>query len=350
MLGERGIETLHTTQFKRQINEGIFMIHNGGADQVKIAAQLLGPDFRVFLHEGAEQPDHGKAMQRFIAHRPAHDLAHALHLVEAREIHENREGSEKLQAFGEGTKGGQRLRDFGFVRNAEALHVIVLVLHLLVFEEGRVFDFRHADGIEQMAIGRDMHRFDVREGREHHQHFRRLEHLGIMLHVAIIHFHIRLGEEAENLRQQIAFGLREVLLPILHIIRERHFFRQPMDALLLQPGFIGPGVAEGLIDRVRRQKIEFHRQFIPHHAIGHCVESHLVWLPRLLPQLVGRAIVNRKILWLPYSTRIFASRATTIFSANSRAIRAENTSGPSPRITPPWSIRRWRMVGSRSRP
>ena len=251
------------------------MIHDGGANQVKIAAEFLGPDFRVFLHEGAEQPDHGKAMQGFVAHRPAHDLAHALHLVEAREIHENREGSKKLQPFGEGAKSGQRLRDFGLIRNAEAMHIIVLVLHLLVFEEGRVFDFRHADGVEQMAIGRDMHRFDVREGREHHQHFGRLKHLRIMLHVAIIHFHIRLGEEAENLRQQIALRRRQVLLPILHIIRERHFFRQPMDALLLQPGFIGPRVAERLIDRVRGQKIELHRQFILHHAIGHCIESHL---------------------------------------------------------------------------
>ena len=250
------------------------MIHDGGANQVKIAAEFLGPDFWIFLHKSAEQSDQGKAMQRFVAHRPAHDLAHALHLIEAREIHENREGSEKLQPFGEGTKSGERLRDFSLVRDTEALHVIVFVLHLLVFEEGRVFDFGHADGIEQMTIGGDMHRFDVGEGRHHHQHFRRLKHLRIMLHIAIIHLDIRLGKEAENLRQQIALRRRQVLLPILHIIGERHFFRQPMDALLLQPGFIGPRVTEGFVHGIRGQKIELHRQFILHHTIGHCLESY----------------------------------------------------------------------------
>ena len=90
----------------------------------------------------------------------------------------------------------------------EGLHVVVLVLHLLVLQEGLVFELRHADGIEQMAVGGDVDRLDVGERRQHHQHFGGFEHLAVMLHVAVVHLHVRLGEEAEDLGEQVALGRR----------------------------------------------------------------------------------------------------------------------------------------------
>ena len=103
-------------------------------------------------------------MQRLVAHGPGDDLPHALHLVEAREVHEDGEGGEELQAFREGAKGGECLRDLGLGLDREGLHVVVLVLHLLVLEECRIFDLRHPDGIKEVGIGCDVHRLDVAEG------------------------------------------------------------------------------------------------------------------------------------------------------------------------------------------
>ena len=238
------------------------MLDDGGAAEIQLALQLLGPDFRVFLHEGAEQLDDGQAVQRFVAHRPGNDLPHALHFTEAREIQQDGEGREQLQAFGEGTERCQSLGNLVLAVDPEALHVVVFVLHLLVFEEGGVFDFRHADRIQQMAVGGDVHGFDVGEGGQHHQHFGGFKHLAVMLHVAVIHLDIGLGEEAEDLRQQVAFRRREVAVPVLHVVGERHFFRQPVHALLHQPCFIGPGIAERLVDRVGGQQVELHWGFI----------------------------------------------------------------------------------------
>ena len=200
-----------------------------------------------------------------------------------------------MQAFGEGAEGGERLGDLGLRFDREGLHIVVLVLHLLVLEEGRVLDFRHSDGIKKMGVGRDVHRLDVREGGEHHQHLRRLEHLGVVLHVAVVHLDVRLREEAEDLGEEVALRLGEVALPVLHVIGQRHFLGQPVDALLGQPGIIGPGVAEGLVDRIRGEKVELHRQFVGCDAIGHLGHPPHAAVPPYLPELVVRAIGRRNI-------------------------------------------------------
>ena len=69
-----------------------------------------------------------------------------------------------------------------------------------------------------------------------------------MLHIAIIHFNIGLHKKAENLRQQIALGTGQFLVPIFYILSQWHFFGQPVNPLLRQPSIIGPGIAEGFID------------------------------------------------------------------------------------------------------
>ncbi len=197
-----------------------------------------------------------------VAHRPGDDLAHPLHLPEAREIQQDGEGGEQLQPLGEGAEGGQGLGDFVFRIDREALHVVVLVLHLLVFEEGLVLDLRYADGVEQVAVGGDVDRFGIGERRQHHQHFGRFEHPAVVLHVAVVHLDVGLGEEAEDLRQQVAFGVRQVAVPVLHVVGQRHLLRQPMHALLGQPRLIGPRVAERLVDRVLGQQVEADRMFV----------------------------------------------------------------------------------------
>ena len=47
--------------------------------------------------------------------------------------------------------------------DVELLHVVVLVLHLLDVEEGRVLGLGHADRVEQVAVGGDVDRLHVDE-------------------------------------------------------------------------------------------------------------------------------------------------------------------------------------------
>jgi hypothetical protein len=65
-----------------------------------------------------------------------------------------------------------------------------------------------------------------------------------VLHVAIVHLDVGLGEEAEDLRQQVALRCGRGFMPVPHVVGERNF--QPVHALLRQPGFIGPGIRDGL--------------------------------------------------------------------------------------------------------
>src|SRR3546814_1950326 len=51
-----------------------------------------------------------------------------------------------------------RLGDVGLGADAPLLHVVVLVLHFLVFEEGGVLGLGHADGVEQVRIRRSEER------------------------------------------------------------------------------------------------------------------------------------------------------------------------------------------------
>src|SRR3546814_17123637 len=76
----------------------------------------------------------------------------------------------------------------------------------------------HADGVQQVGVGGDVHRLHVGEGGQHHLHLGRLEYAGIVLHVAVVHLDVRLGEEAEDLAQQVALAVGEVAIPVLHVV------------------------------------------------------------------------------------------------------------------------------------
>jgi len=68
-----------------------------------------------------------------------------------------------------------------------------------------------------------------------------------MFVVAILHLDIGLRKEAENLRQQIALMIGQLLRPIAAIFAQGHFFGQPMDLLLAFPEVIGPRIFKGLV-------------------------------------------------------------------------------------------------------
>src|SRR3546814_6543246 len=102
-----------------------------------------------FLHERMEKPRDALAMQALVAHGPAHDLPHALHLVEAREVHQHGEAGEKLQSLGKAAEHGPRAGDILVRIDAEGREIIVLVLHLLVLEDNAILTFGHADGVKQ---------------------------------------------------------------------------------------------------------------------------------------------------------------------------------------------------------
>src|SRR6185437_4210943 len=95
------------------------------------------------------------------------------------------------------------------------------------------------------------------------------------LYVAVVHLDVRLGEKAEYLGQQVAFRVRQVAVPVLHVISQRDFFRQPVDPLLGQPRVIGPRIAERLVDRVLGQQVEADRVFVSGVSNG---AVHAGWL------------------------------------------------------------------------
>src|SRR3546814_8830991 len=89
------------------------------------------------------------AVEAFVADRPADDLAHALHLVEAREVHQHCEAREKLKPFGEAAEHSERARDIFIAIDAEGVQIVVLGAHFLIFEEHAIFAFGHTDRVEQ---------------------------------------------------------------------------------------------------------------------------------------------------------------------------------------------------------
>ncbi len=98
-----------------------------------------------------------------------------------------------------------------------------------------------------MRVSGDMHGFHVGERGQHHLDLGRLEHPAIFVVIAVLHLDIGLGEEAENLGQQIALVVGQLLRPIAAILAERHFLRHPVDLLLALPEIIGPGIFKGLV-------------------------------------------------------------------------------------------------------
>ena len=152
-----------------------------------------------------------------------------------------------MQPLGEAAEHGERLGDVLVGVDAELLQIVVLVLHLLILEEHAIFALGHADGVEQMAVGGDVHRLHVGEGGEHHLDLDRLEDAAVFLVVAILHLDVGLGEEAEDLRQQVALMVGELLRPVAAILAERHFLGHPVDLLLALPEVERPGVFERLI-------------------------------------------------------------------------------------------------------
>ncbi len=127
------------------------------------------------------------------------------------------------------------------------MDIIDLRGHFLIFEEGAIFAFGHADGVEQVAVRRDVDGFHVGKRGQHHLDFGRLEHAAIFVVVAILHLDIGLGEEAENLGEQIAFMVADLLRPVAAILAQRHFFGNPVDLLLALPEIERPGIFKGLV-------------------------------------------------------------------------------------------------------
>ena len=141
----------------------------------------------------------------------------------------------------------------------------MLVLHLLVFHEGGIFAFGHADRVEQVRIGGDVHGFHVAERGQHHLDLGRLEHAAVFVVIAILHLDIGLGEETEDLRQQVALVLGDLLRPVAAILAQRNFLGHPVDLLLALPELVSPGVFKGLVGlaRFKQRHLVVSRMFWP---------------------------------------------------------------------------------------
>src|SRR3546814_751298 len=119
--------------------------------------------------------------------RSADDLAHALHLVEAREVHQHREAGEQLKPLGKAAEHRERARDILVAVDAEGAEIVVLRAHLVIFEEHAIFALGHADRVEQVRVSGDVDGFHVAERGQHHLDLGRLEHAAIFVVVAILH-------------------------------------------------------------------------------------------------------------------------------------------------------------------
>jgi hypothetical protein len=89
--------------------------------------------------------------------------------------------------------------------------------------------------------------FHIGEGRHHHFDFGRLEDARIAFQVVVLNLDVRLREKAEDLRQKIPFAVGKLGRPVLAVLAQRHFLRDPVDLLLLAPEFEGPGITERLV-------------------------------------------------------------------------------------------------------
>ena len=236
-----------------EVDEAVLHLDHGLAAVDDVGGDLWrdGPGLLV---EGMVQFDDAFAVQAFVAHRPADDLAHALHLVLAREIHQHREGSEQLKPLREAAEHGQGAGDVAVGLDPEFAHEVMLVAHGLVFHEGSELALGHADGFEQQGVGGDVDGLHVGEGRQHHLDLGRFEHPTVFFHVVVLDLDVGLGEETEDLGQQIAFGRGQVDRPVLHVLAQRHLFGHPVDLLLLLPHVESPRIAERLVGGRRGQQ------------------------------------------------------------------------------------------------
>src|SRR3546814_6988845 len=91
---------LDWAMFEGEIDERIFQAHRLVTAIENIIADRPGQAV-PFLHKCMEKPRDALTMQALVAHGPAHDLPHALHLVEAREVHQHGEAGEKIQSLGQ---------------------------------------------------------------------------------------------------------------------------------------------------------------------------------------------------------------------------------------------------------
>ena len=89
----------------------------------------------------------------------------------------------------------------------------------------------------------------VGEGGQHHLHLGRLEDAAEALHVVVGDLDVRLGEEAEDLGQQVALAVVQLGRPVLAVLAQRDLLGHPVDLLLALPELIGPGIAERLVGR-----------------------------------------------------------------------------------------------------
>src|SRR5690606_7938239 len=121
------------------------------------------------------------------------------------------------------------------------------------------------------------------------------------LHVVVVHLDVRLGEEAEDLRQQIAFLVGELGGPVLHVLAERHFLGDPVHLLLAAPEFIRPGIAERLVaQRWRSQSRQLAPVFASHpHRLLNATLSRYSdpWLQG--PQFIALSVPSRLSERLP---------------------------------------------------
>ena len=126
----------------------------------------------------------------------------------------------------------------------------MLLAHLLDLEEFVVGRIGQLEALEDVAVGLDVDGLEAREHREHATDLAIAEHLGQDVHIVVEHVDVGLGEQAEDVHQQIALLVCEAFRdrrPVLEVLAHGELARHPVDALLAIAHDLRPLVVEGLV-------------------------------------------------------------------------------------------------------
>ena len=143
-----GRHPFYGSHFKGQVDKLIFHLHNSFAAIYNIISNGLS-DASRFLCKCMIKLDHTLTMQALVPDRPGHNLPHAFHLIQTREIHQHGKRGKELQPFRKAAKHRDCAGNIRLGVNAKLLHIIMLIGHGFIFHKGRKLTIGHADCFEQ---------------------------------------------------------------------------------------------------------------------------------------------------------------------------------------------------------
>ena len=246
-------EAAHFGDAEGEVDEAVLEFDHGFGDAVDLGLERVVPELGVLDDVLAEELRHGLGVERLVGDGPGDDLAHALHRAVSREVEQHDEGRKELHALGECREGGDLRGEVAAVLG-DFVEEVVLGGHGLVLQELVVDGLGEPDRLDEVRVGGDVHGLARGERREHHSDLGLTEAREVVVDVGARDVDVALGEEAQDLREEVALAVGELLAVVLDVLEHGHFGPEPVHLLGLHEGLVGPGVLEGLEAGAGRKK------------------------------------------------------------------------------------------------